>query len=302
MTAPIHNPFGLSDSWRLALEAERKSQATIDGYTLTVRLMATWLQTQGRPSDDVRDLTPDLIRGWMANTAATRSPETARTRYVAFRQFVKWCLAEGELDSDPMANIVQPTTTPKVIPPLSADDMRRLIDTCKGNDFTSLRDRAILLVFADTGARLSGVAGLREPHVDLRERTLLIRLKGGREILVPIGTTTATALDRYLRAKRRMKYGDRDWLWLSSTNKGMFTTNGIQQMLRRRAKPLGIHVHPHLFRHTFAETWLEAGGSESDLMEIAGWKSRQMVGRYAAANRTKRARAAHRRLSPMDNL
>lgn len=302
MSKPTPNPFGLSHSWQLALEAERKSDRTIEAYTLTVRLMASWLEAEGHPTDDVRILTPDLIRGWMANTAATRSPETARTRYVAFRQFVKWCIAEGELDTDPMANIAQPTTTPKVVPPISDEDMRRLIDSCKGNDFTALRDRAIMLVFADTGARLGGVDGLREQHVDLRERTLLIRLKGGRETLVPIGATTATALDRYMRAKRRMKYGDRDWLWLSSTNKGRFTTNGIQQMLRRRAKPLGIHVHPHLFRHTFAENWLEAGGSESDLMEIAGWKSRQMVGRYAAANRAKRARAAHRRLSPMDNL
>lgn len=302
MTSPTPNPFSLSHSWQLALEAERKSDRTIEAYTLTVRLMAGWLESEGHPADDVRTLTPDLIRGWMAHTAATRSAETARTRYVAFRQFIKWCLSEGELDTDPMANIAQPATAPKVVPPISDDDMRRLIDSCKGNDFTSLRDRAIMLVFADTGARLSGVAGLREHHVDLRERTLLIRLKGGRELVVPIGSTTATALDRYLRAKRRMKYGDRDWLWLSSTNKGMFTTNGIQQMLRRRARPLGIHVHPHLFRHTFAENWLEAGGSESDLMEIAGWKSRQMVGRYAAANRAKRARAAHRRLSPMDNL
>lgn len=302
MTAPAPNPFGLSESWTLALEAERKSDRTVETYTLTIRLLATWLQANGHPHDDVRAVTPDLIRGWLTHLADTRSGETCRTRYVALHQFVKWCLAEGELDADPMANIAQPTTAPKVVPPISPDDMRALIDSCKGTDFTSLRDRAIMLVFADTGARLSGVAGLREHHVDLRERTLLIRLKGGKELLVPIGATTATALDRYLRAKRRMKYGDRDWLWLSSTNKGMFTTNGIQQMLKRRAKPLGIHVHPHLFRHTFAETWLEAGGSESDLMEIAGWKSRQMVGRYAAAGRAKRARAAHRQLSPMDNL
>lgn len=295
------NPFGLSDSWSLAMEAERKSPRTIEAYTLTIQLLERWLHDNQHPAD-VRDLTPELVRGWFAHLADTRSPETCRTRYVALRQFVKWCLAEQELDTDPMGNMVQPATKPKHIPPITDTDMRRLLETCSGNDFTSLRDRAIILVFADTGARLSGVAGLRESHLDLRERTALITLKGGRELVIPLGATTATALDRYLRAKRRMKYGDRDWLWLSSTNKGMFTTNGIQQMLKRRANGLGIHVHPHLFRHTFAERWLDAGGTESDLMEIAGWQSRQMVGRYAAAGRAKRARAAHRHLSPMDNL
>ncbi|WP_246087071.1 tyrosine-type recombinase/integrase [Nocardioides humi] len=299
---PVADAFGLADSWSFTLTAERKSPRTIEAYMLTVDLFARWMLTQGHAVDDVRDVTPELVRGWFAHLAATRSAETCRTRYVALRQFVKWCLAEGEFSHNPMANIVQPTSVPKTTAPLATADLAKLINDCAGRDFASVRDRAIFMTFADTGARLSGVADMRVSQLDLRERTGCVILKGGRELTVPFGVKTAAALDRYIRARRRMAYEGMDWLWLSSTNKGRLTKNGIYQMMRRRADRLGIYLHPHLFRHSFAHVWLEGGGTEGDLMALLGWSSRQMVDRYAAATRAQRARKAYQSRAPMDTL
>jgi site-specific recombinase XerD len=165
---------------------------------------------------------------------------------------------------------------------LTVDEHRSLLKACNGPSFEDRRDTALLMVFLDTGGRLSEVVNLRVPDVDLDAQVLRVVGKGDRARDLPIGAKTVMALDRYERVRRAHPHGHLDSYWLG--RKGRMTQTGVQQMIRLRAASAGLDgIHPHLFRHSFAHSYLAQGGSETNLMALTGWQDRTMLSRYAAS-------------------
>ena len=292
-------------SWSLALNAERKSPRTVEGYLDNLELFDRWLRATQR-STALAEIAADDVRAWMIGltnrVGEPARPSTVQTRYKGLRVFFAWAVGEELLDASPMVNIKPPTLDVPEIPVLSDDELAAILKACDGKSFDERRDSAIVRLFLDTGMRLAELVNLTLDDLDLFGNGVAHVIgKGSRGRACPFGAKTAKAIDAYLRVRASHQFADSPRLWIGS--QGPLTGDGVRALLGRRGTQAGVPgLHAHQFRHTAAHDWLANGGQEGELMKIMGWRARQMVDRYGSSAASERAHDSHKRLARGDRV
>lgn len=290
----------LSD-WRTSLKARNISPATVKSYTVCANNLIDYLERMGMPvtTGGVRR---EHIESFLADAQDRWAAATVAKHYRSLQQLWKWLEDEGEIERNPMAKMKPPQVPEQPVAILTDDELVKLLKAADGTGFVERRDTAILRCYIDTGCRLDEIASLRVEDVDFDQDVLHVLGKGRRGRNAPFGQKTSEALRRYLRMRSRHQLASgTDKLWVGS--QGGMTGDGLYRAVRRRAEQAGIGpIHPHQFRHTAAHVWLANGGQETDLMRIMGWRSRQMVERYARSAADERAREAHKRFKFGDRI
>jgi integrase/recombinase XerC len=229
----------------------------------------------------------------------TRSASSALNKHKCLTQFFKCLLVDEEaIHRSPMQRVRPPITPEKLIPILTLDETRKLLDACATKSFVDLRDQAIIRLFYNTGGRLSEVANLHLDDLDLHGETVRFHGKGAKDRRVRIGPKTGRSISRYLRARAGRRGADLPNLWLAERGGRPLAANGIKIRLRTLGAVAGVaHVHAHRWRHSFAHEWKLAGGDTGDRMLLLGWSSDDMPRHYGASPAAERAQQTHARLA-----
>ncbi len=298
----------------IATKANGRSVQTVNGYARKLKPLVTFLGDADIAAITVEDLRRFIVALRDQETLwgdhpklqardGKLSPFTVAGHVRALKRLFNFLESEGKLDGNPARAIKTPT--PHVSQPKSIDmrDLLALLQTTEDGGLADLRDRAAILMLADTGCRVRGLCGLRLEDIDLARGVALVTEKGEKPRAVCFTDITGAALQAWLEARPGDK-GPFVFVSLGPKCAGGFSTGAVGEMLKRRARKAGIEgrVNPHSFRHGFAREFLLNGGDMASLCDLMGHSSIEVTKAFYAVFTMDELRAKHRRYSPVTNI
>ncbi|UXF64850.1 site-specific tyrosine recombinase XerD [Rhodococcus qingshengii] len=274
------------DSYLDHLAVERGSaRNTLLSYRRDLNRYAEYLH--GRGIDDVAGVTENDVTEFVthlrlgdkdAGVVPLAASSAART-LIAVRGFHKFSAAEGLVGVD-VARMVKPPTPGRKLPKaLPLDDVIALLDAsgggAAGDGPRDLRDRALLELLYSTGARITEAIDLDVDDIDTETRSVLLKGKGGKQRIVPVGRPAIAAVDAYLvRGRPSLATRGVPALFLN-TRGGRLSRQSAWQILQDAAASAGIKadVSPHTLRHSFATHLLDGGADVRVVQELLGHAS-----------------------------
>jgi integrase/recombinase XerD len=283
------------------LRVERGSaKLTIAAYASDLAQFADFLEKRkqnliGARREDVREYIQELFSNSLDGRSVGR-------KLSAIRQLYRHLLLDGKIDKDPTLNIDLPKQW-KVLPKaLSRDEVGAMLaetqprnETARGQAL-ALRDHAMLELLYAGGVRVSEVADARLEDLKLEMGYILVRGKGDKERMVPLGVPAQKALQRYLKNGREVMAKKRSspLLFLAAGGHRL-TRQRVWQLVGKASLASGRHASPHMLRHSCATHMVENGADLRTVQTILGHSdiSTTQIYTHVALDRLKSVYAKH---------
>ncbi len=318
MATTPHSLEKLVKGFLLCKEVEGRSPKTTSWYRDNLARFCRFIAAT-TPGTAVADIGLSEARAFVQHlqTGVTRWEDSPRIRdtqplaattvrgYVrTLKVFWNWLEEEGYVQGSPLLRLKQPRAPRKIIQTFSKEQIAAMLgclDLEWPNDF---RTYTIVLLFLDTGLRLSELAHLQIDDIDIARSQLCVMGKGAKERVAPFGTQTRRTLHRYMQAFRFPPLPEHEHDLFTTESGTPLKVSAVKTCIRRLRQTAGItgvRCSPHTFRHTFAKNYLLNGGDVFSLQRILGHSSLEMVRLYVnlADSEVNHLYRAH---SPIDNL
>ena len=280
------------------LRVERGSaKLTISAYASDLAQFAEFLQQRrvslsGARRDHVREYLQELFSNQLDGRSVGR-------KLSAIRHLYRHLLLDGKIDKDPTLNIDLPKQW-KVLPKaLSQDEIGAMLAEMpqqKSGQELRLRDRAMLELLYAGGVRVSEVADARLEDLKLEMGYILVRGKGDKERMVPLGVPAQRALQQYLKNGREAlaKKRSSPLLFLGARGRRL-TRQRVWQLVGKASLVAGRHASPHMLRHSCATHMVENGADLRTVQTILGHSdiSTTQIYTHVALDRLKSVHAKH---------
>lgn len=260
------------------LEVRGASPATRRSYGSDLAQLTEWLDARGLA---LEALDRGAVRAYAAELGGRGyAPATLARKLSSMRSFCRFLTARGVLAVDPAQYLPGPRRRRRLPHALRPAEVDAVCDAVVGADPFALRDRLIFELLYGCGLRSQELVDLNRADVHARYGELLVRGKGGKMRMVPLGDEAAAALERYLTSGRgeleRRRGGAAaaplDALLLTRGGRALQTSD-VRRIVAKYAAAAGVTASPHMFRHAYATHMLEHGADLRAIQELLGHSS-----------------------------
>jgi integrase/recombinase XerC len=254
---------------RFLVTERRLSAHTVSAYRHDLQTLADWCERHGIERWGMLD--HQHVRSFAAHSHARGlKGRSIQRRLAAARTFFGFLQREGSLKLNPALGIPAPRAARRLPHTLDVDQMARLL-AFKPRNALETRDLALMELFYSGGLRLAELTGLKLKDLDLATGSARVVGKGRKERIAPVGAHAVRALTSWLEQRAGMAQAGCESVFVGR-NGGSLSARAVQLRVAARARAQGLpqHVHPHLFRHSFATHLLESSRDLRGVQELLG--------------------------------